>query len=201
MITRYFSAASTGTLMTVSLLYVMQLLIGVQPGVITEAAPRFPVDWISKIVKKQPPPPEPIIDHDTILNPPTPPTRPLGGDGSIPITPVLKVPPTVPVTRIPRDMPMVDGPLVNLVRVKPAYPGPAARKGLEGYVIVQFDVLADGHVANVSIVESSNRVFEGSAMRATMRFRFKPRVVDGVARVSSGIQNLFRFKLESDQAY
>ena len=93
---------------------------------------------------------------------------------------------------------MVDGPLVNMIRVKPVYPPPAARKGLEGYVIVQFDVLADGNVANVAVLESSNRVFEASAVRATKKFRFKPRVVDGVAMASTGIQNLFRFEMEPD---
>ena len=91
---------------------------------------------------------------------------------------------------------MSDGPLVALVRVEPTYPARPRAQGLEGFVIVQFDVLADGTVSNVSIVESSSRLFEAAAARAAMRFRFKPRVVDGVALTTSGIQNLFRFEME-----
>jgi len=40
-------------------------------------------------------------------------------------------------------------------------------------------------------------VFENSARRAAARFRFKPRVVDGIALETRGIQNLFRFDMEN----
>jgi protein TonB len=62
---------------------------------------------------------------------------------------------------------------------------------------VQFDVLSTGTVANIQIVESSAAVFENSARKAAARFRFKPRVIDGVALESKGIQNLFRFHMEN----
>ena len=83
-----------------------------------------------------------------------------------------------------------------MVRVTPVYPIRASTRGLEGYVIVQFDVMADGHVANVVVVESTHAVFDSPAIKAAERFKFKPRVVDGVALVTEGIQNLFRFNLE-----
>ena len=90
---------------------------------------------------------------------------------------------------------MVDGPLVALLRVEPQYPPRPLSRSLEGYVLVEFDVLADGSVANVSVVESSDRLFEKAAIRAAERFRFKPRVVDGVPLATTGIRNLFRFEI------
>jgi hypothetical protein len=37
-------------------------------------------------------------------------------------------------------------------------------------------------------------LFEKAALNAVYRFRFKPRVVDGVPQLSAGLQNLFRFE-------
>jgi len=61
---------------------------------------------------------------------------------------------------------------------------------------LQFDVTAEGKVVNIVIVESSNSVFDNAAIKAVARFKFKPRVVDGIALVSTGIQNLFTFRLD-----
>lgn len=196
MFTRYASAITTGSLMTFSLLYIMQMLISIQPGVITEPRTRFDLKWI-RVVEPLDPllPTETPIDLEALTDAPLPPSRLTEGDSGLPV----RVP---PVTATPGpgpfalpDMTMVDGPLVALVRVKPVYPISASRKGLEGYVIVQFDVLTDGYVANISIIESSHRVFESEAVKAAQRFRFKPKVVNGVPQVSSGIQNLFRFEM------
>ncbi|MCH8250504.1 MAG: energy transducer TonB [Proteobacteria bacterium] len=49
---------------------------------------------------------------------------------------------------------------------------------------------------NIVIVKSSNSVFDNAAIKAAARFKFKPRVVDGIALVSTGIQNLFTFRLD-----
>ena len=89
-----------------------------------------------------------------------------------------------------------DGPLVAMVRVRPVYPAAAAQRELSGYAVVQFDVLTDGTVANVAIVESSNRIFESSSIRAAQKMRFKPKVIDGVPQVSTGVQYRFTFEMD-----
>jgi protein TonB len=90
---------------------------------------------------------------------------------------------------------MGDGPLVTLYRVSPVYPMIAERKGLEGFVTVRFDVNELGAVENVVVVESSNAVFNKSAVAATYRFKFKPRNFDGEPQANSGLQNLFRYRM------
>lgn len=89
-----------------------------------------------------------------------------------------------------------DGALVRLVAVEPTYPPVAQRRGLEGAVTVRFDVTANGDVDNVEVMESSHGVFEASALRAARKFRFKPRVVDGVAQRSAGVVYRFQFRME-----
>tara|TARA_R110002096_G_scaffold161007_3_gene327389 strand:+ start:35767 stop:36360 length:594 start_codon:yes stop_codon:yes gene_type:complete len=196
MLTRYASAITSGTLMTLALLFVMQALISLQPGVKVE--PRDPtfVDWIRLIPDTPVQRDEPDINVDDLIRPVHTPQRTpqstelerISVPGEKPV-----LPPREPGIQL--GMP-VDGALVNMFRVQPVYPARAQQMGLEGHVIVQLDVDATGQVANAVVVESSHQIFEKSALRAAMAFRYKPRVVDGIALPTRGIQNLFRFNMD-----
>ena len=197
MIARYASAITTGTLITFGLLFLMQLLIQLQPGAATEGRDRtylspFKTTTETPVQKREEIPPVEDLTR-TLL----PPARPKMSADNGPVG-VSYPAPTAPTggPHLPSAGAFNDGPLVAMVRVAPVYPIRASTRGLEGYVIVQFDVMADGHVANVFVVESTHAVFDSPAIKAAERFKFKPRVVDGVALVTEGIQNLFRFNLE-----
>lgn len=197
MFTRYASAVTTGTLMTLGLLFVMQLLITLQPGV--QVKPRLhhyltpfrvPIDTPVKTIQQIPP-------LEKLTKTELQPARPVESSNSGTIG--VRMPtPTAPGGGIGVPGPALynDGPLVALVRVAPVYPARAISQGLEGTVVVQFNVGSNGQVANVVVVESSNRVFEKAAIQAAERFKFKPRVIDGVALETHGIQNMFRFTLD-----
>jgi protein TonB len=148
--------------------------------------------------------PEPPEPPDTIeplpsrefVQPPVPPTTaaPGGEENAIGYRPPPSTPPPVAKYTGP-GIRLGDGPLVSLVRPSPVYPARALQAGLEGWVVVQFDVMADGTVTNVSVVESSDSIFDRSARRAAAKFRFKPHVVDGVPQVTTGVRNIFRFRM------
>jgi protein TonB len=197
MYVRYASAISTGTVITVSLLYVMQALIALQPGAESDSPHWNPVNFVRF---KLPEPTETIKDEpiikEMLAHSEVPPTRTLDPGGLEPVyVPTAEAQP--PANQgLPVFGSLSDGPLVALVRVLPTYPIRATSLGLEGYVVVQFDVMADGHVTNIAIIESSNRIFDKAAIKAAERFKFKPRVVDGLALASYGIQNMFRFTLD-----
>ena len=77
---------------------------------------------------------------------------------------------------------LVEGELVPIVRVNPQYPREALLDGIEGYVKFEVLIGTDGSVLDVRVTEASpGRVFVRSALRAVQRWKFKPRVVDGVA--------------------
>jgi len=183
---------------TFALLYIMQALVELQPGV--EVEPREPtlLAWV-RVATPEPPPSimERLPERDFVDPPELPPT-PATNDKD---TYVVAVRPTAaPPTGATYEGPgsaWSDGPLVSLIRVTPNYPGRAELNGLEGYAMVRFDVLADGSVANVSIVESSDKVFERPSIEAAKRFRFKPRVVDGIPQITTGLRNLFRFEMNN----
>jgi TonB family protein len=78
--------------------------------------------------------------------------------------------------------PAPDSDLVPISRAEPQFPRAALVNGITGWVRVHGTVLTDGSVADVRVVESKPpKMFDSSAMRAVSKWRFKPRIVDGVA--------------------
>ena len=88
-----------------------------------------------------------------------------------------------------------DGEYLPIVRVDPVYPSRAAENGVEGFVLVQFTVNPDGSTSNVTVVESSHKMFERNAVRAAQKYKYKPRVVDGEPVAVTGIFVRIEFKL------
>ena len=72
--------------------------------------------------------------------------------------------------------------LIPLVRIAPRYPRDALMAGKTGYVTIQLTVDEEGKVINAVISESRPpRIFDRAALSAVLRWKFKPRVIDGVA--------------------
>jgi TonB family protein len=82
----------------------------------------------------------------------------------------------------------------------PYYPRSAAEAGIEGWVQVRFTVNEDGSVdANtIEVVDyEPSEVFNASAMDATTRFQFSPRIRDGLAVAVPNVQYVFRYQLQA----
>jgi TonB family protein len=90
--------------------------------------------------------------------------------------------------------------IAPIVRRPPAYPPAALEQGLEGHVQLKFDVTAAGVVENISVVESSDALFEDSAVRALAEWRYLPRIVAGKRVASEGIHTITRFALSGAPA-
>jgi periplasmic protein TonB len=90
-----------------------------------------------------------------------------------------------------------DGEYLPIVTVAPSYPRRALASRLEGYVLVEFIVTTNGTVRDVIVLESSASIFEDAAVEAALKFKFKPRVVDGEPVEVRGVKNRIVFKLEA----
>lgn len=89
-----------------------------------------------------------------------------------------------------------DGDYLPIVKVAPIYPRRAQSRGIEGYVIVEFTVTKNGSVRDPVVVESNpESIFDRAAMDAALKFKYKPRVVDGVAMEVAGVQNRITFEM------
>ena len=189
-------AAAAGLAVTFALILVMQLLVSTGEDPVIEKRPRVNLKWL-----KSPPEPDPVVEPSPPrkIDPPQPPpetkvdvAEQTGGQGiGVTVAPPLPQ----PGVGIVVGAGMADGPLVNILKIEPQYPPAAAVKGIEGLVIVEFDVTATGTVENVVIVESTDRVFNKAAVAAARQFRYKPKIVDGVPQGAKGIRQKFRFDL------
>ena len=75
-----------------------------------------------------------------------------------------------------------EGDIIPIVVIRPMYPRDAALQGLEGWVKVEFTITEVGTVKNPKVLDADPpRVFNREALRAILKWKFKPRVVDGVA--------------------
>jgi TonB family protein len=84
--------------------------------------------------------------------------------------------------------------IVPIARRPPDYPPDALARRLEGHVQLKFDVTTAGRVENLSVVESSDPIFEESAVRAVTTWRYLPKIAAGKRVVSPGIQTVIRFE-------
>ena len=82
-----------------------------------------------------------------------------------------------------------------LVRIEPQYPMRAAERGVEGQCTVQFDVTPDGTPTNIEILQCSSSLFNSAVTRAVERWRYNPKIVDGVPVARRGVRTQFDFNL------
>lgn len=107
-----------------------------------------------------------------------------------------------------------DGEYLPIVKVQPQYPRRALSRGMSGWVIVEFTVTDRGTVADAQIIETCgwiknvrnegdcfdnpNTVFNSAALKAAMKFKYKPKVIDGNPVATAGVQNKITFELIDD---
>jgi protein TonB len=70
-----------------------------------------------------------------------------------------------------------EGDIIPIVIIRPLYPRDAAISGIEGWVKIEFTITAVGTVIDARPAG----VFNREAIRAILKWKFKPRVVGGVA--------------------
>ncbi len=206
---RYIVALLAAAAVTFGLFYLMYELIA-NPGGIKKRAGdpisiRFGPVKVDETVKqkdrripKKPPPPK---------NPPPPP--------KMAVQNVQKQVMNMPTPNMPKlNVPMggsgpylgpmgggnmnQDGDVIPVVRIPPMYPRRAAIAKIEGWVKLEFTITETGSVEDVKVVESKPpRVFDREAVRALYKWKFKPRIEDGVPMRRRATQTI-DFKLEGE---
>jgi len=200
MIGRYVFSVVIGTVVTLSLLFVMHLLIVTGKQALTKPRERANLEFVR--VKRN----ESLnVEDFTPERPPKPPeappeTPPQDLDSVDPDAPSISVaPPKVDAnTDIggPGGMNIAEGDYLPIVRVAPVYPARALSRGLEGYVDMSFTVTTTGTVRDPVVIFSTSSLFERAAIRAVLKFKYKPRVVDGVPVDVPNVKTRITFKIE-----
>ena len=86
--------------------------------------------------------------------------------------------------------------MLPIVRVEPVYPARALSRGVEGYVDMSFTVTTTGTVKDPVVAYSTNSLFDRAATRAVLKFKYKPRVIDGVAVDVPNVTERITFRIE-----
>jgi periplasmic protein TonB len=89
-----------------------------------------------------------------------------------------------------------DRDVVPLVRIEPEYPARALSRGVEGWVQVRFTITPIGTVKDATVVESNPQgIFDAAAVAAVSRWKYNPKIEEGVAVERRGVEVILRFDL------
>ncbi len=90
-----------------------------------------------------------------------------------------------------------DGDIMPLVRVAPQYPRKALSRGIEGWVQVEFTISKVGTVENPIVIDADPPgIFNRAALKAVAKWKYKPKIEDGVAVERDGVSTVITFELD-----
>jgi protein TonB len=203
MIRRYVAALGVAAVVTFGLFFLMQSLIAVSAVGDLAAVSGRVVDFVR--IKKESdietkkrrlpkraeplkPPPPPDLD---LSKAPKPQRADLGAATLVAV-------PTLDLARGPGlGAAASDADIVPLVRIEPRYPDRALSRGTEGWVLLEFTITPAGTVRDITVVDSEpSGIFDRAAKRAVLRWKYKPKVVDGVPVERTGVQVVLTFEIE-----
>lgn len=199
---RYLAAALFAMTVTYGLFFAMfQLTKGGGSGTLLPSYDALRLDFI-----RLKPPAEEAPERKRYL----PPKPDLTSKPARPALPQQKIRSSLQSAALPLrlpDLPRVRGDLdigaigsgnvTPVFRVQPLYPMSAQRRGIEGWVEVEFAIDKNGHVTNPQIIDSQpKKIFDRAVLRAISRWRYQPQMFDGVPVMRDGMRVLINFELE-----
>lgn len=200
MLGRYAFSIVVGSAVTLSLLFIMQILIESGEEALSKPRERHLLEFV-RIRRNENLNTEDITPDKPPKPPQVPPDIPPQDlDNIDPNAPTINIPPPSVSQSIdiggPGGMNIAEGDYLPIVRVAPVYPARAQSRGLEGYVDMSFTVTATGSVADPVVMFSTSGLFERAATRAVLKFKYKPRVVDGVPVDVPNVKTRITFRME-----
>ena len=200
MVLRYAIGVGLGAVVTFGLLMLMRAVIANPEAATDSGIKGRVVDFVrvqedqDVIVKRRKPKPPPPPDEP----PPNIPTPTFDSNVSMGVD--------IGAVQVDVDIDMSgtggfssDGEYLPIVKVQPIYPRRAQTRGIEGHVLLRFTVTSTGAVRDPVVVESKPPgIFDRAAINAALKFKYKPKVVNGEPIEVSGVLNLIKFELQDN---
>ena len=83
-----------------------------------------------------------------------------------------------------------------IVKANPKYPRKAQTRGIEGYVILEYQVDQSGRAIDPKVIEAKPRgTFDKAAIEAAKLYRYLPEIKDGQPVAVSGVKTRITFKM------
>ena len=190
-----------GLAITAGLFWMMQYMIVTADRSLNDAESGHLLDFVrlkrnEQIERRQRKPEKPPEPEDPPPEPPTPQMENLNPNAE-------KIAVSAPPAETDIEMTggfslgVGEGDYLPIVKVAPIYPQRALARGLEGYCVVQYTVTRNGTIRDPFVVEDqcTSSMFHRSSVEAALKFKYKPRVMDGEAVEVPGVQNKFTFEI------
>lgn len=187
----------TGALVTLGLFVFMSQLVKNEQVFIGEASDAPLINVVQDIPKPIPPktierlkpkPISPTLERVAI---------PTAAGGEVTMIGNELLPPVVQTTSETYERGLSSSDALPVVQVAPQYPIVAARDGVEGYVVVEFDINQMGAVVNAKVIDAQpKRTFDRSAIQAIKGWKYKPKIEQGNAVSQHRQQVRLDFSLE-----
>jgi len=196
---RYLMAPAAAFLFTFLLVFGMEQMILIGRIALIDPGNRFAVDFVrvernETLTRKEKPdkPPEPVEQPNM--------AEPQAISNFATAIRVVAVAPPVTVNSGTSVSGLgfvaTDGEFLPIVKVAPIYPPRAAVRGLEGYVIVEYTVTASGDTKDVVVIESTSSIFNNYAIDSALKYKYRPRIIDGTPVDVVGITTMIIFELD-----
>jgi protein TonB len=199
MIQRIGISIVAGMVMTFALLWLMQVLIATGKEAIVDSRDFKFVDFVrierKETLEQKKPKPEKPPEPDQ----PPPDIPPPQMDSIDPTQASINISPVDTSADLSvgfGGFENVDGEYLPIVKVAPIYPRRAQQRGLSGFCILTFTVTKLGTVTDVTVDECSSSLFERASVNAALKFKYKPRVVNGEPIVVPGVKHRITFEIE-----
>lgn len=202
MIARYAAAVALGVLVTLGVLFTMQVLIATPQARLDESGTRHFVDFVRVQPEEIVPRTERRREKPVTPGEPPPQAMPPRvdaiGEAQVGIAvPVVPLDTGVELAVAGLGLVASDGDYLPIVKIAPVYPPAAQARGIEGYCVVEYTVTTAGTTRDVVVVEADPPgIFNSVSIAAALKFKYRPRVVDGEPIEVSGVRNIFRYELE-----
>jgi len=89
-----------------------------------------------------------------------------------------------------------DGEYLPIFRAPPIFPRRALERGICGWVELNYTVTAAGTTKDAVVINSSSSMFERNAIKAALKYKYKPRQVGGKAVDVPNVAILISFKVD-----
>lgn len=197
-LSRYAIAFVAATVVTFGLIWTMQVLIATGKQALTKNQEFKFVDFVrvkrDETVNQEEDKPEKPPEPDT-PPPDAPPPQMDNVDTSQAVT-MTPLSGSISVQNQLGGFQIVDGDYLPIVKVAPIYPRRAMTRGVEGDCLIEYTVTTSGAVRDPTVVECSSSLFARASLNAVLRFKYKPRVVDGNPIEVPGVRHVITYKLE-----
>ena len=199
---RVFAGIVSGLAITAALFWVMQYMIQTTDRQLNEAGSAQLVDFVRlrrdetihrrELKPRKPPPPQ---------SPPELPSTPqmdsLNPNVETIAISAAPVETDIQISSAGFSLGVGEGDYLPIVKVAPIYPQRALTRGIEGFCVVEYTVTRQGTIRDPFVVESqcTSSLFHRASLQAALKFKYKPRIIEGEAVEVRGVQNKFTYEI------